>query len=155
MKPSEKVEFKVGLFVSLALLCSIFLLSKVVNHSGFHSEESYVLYAKITNIGSLKVKAPVKIGGVTVGSVQSIELDMEDYTPVVTLEMNKKYGLFPDSSSVDVLTSGLIGDQYIRFNVGFSDEDVDLLQDQDFIEDTKPAIQLEDLIGQFLYSMKE
>ena len=109
--------------------------------------------AKISNIGSLKINSLVKIGGVTVGTVSSIKLDQEDYEPVVTLQMIKKFGYYPESSSLDVLTSGLIGDQYLRLNVGFDDEDGEILGNGDFISDTKPAIQIEDLIGQFLYNM--
>ena len=73
------------------------------------------------------------------------------HIPIVTLELKKRYGFYSDSSSLDILTSGLIGEQYIRLKPGFIDEETELLADGDYIEDTKSALVLEDLIGQILY----
>jgi phospholipid/cholesterol/gamma-HCH transport system substrate-binding protein len=114
--------------------------------------ETYMLKAKFDNIGGLKARSAVKVGGVTVGRVESIALDEDDFTPVVTLAISKDYDSFPDTTSVAILTSGLLGEQYIGLQPGFSFGDVENLGHGDFIEDTKSALVLEDLIGQFLFS---
>lgn len=92
------------------------------------------------------------MGGVVVGRITHIGLDREDYTPQVTLTIYKKYNNFSDATSVSILTAGLLGEQYIGLQPGFVDESVEILQPGDFIEDTKPALVLEELIGQFLFS---
>jgi phospholipid/cholesterol/gamma-HCH transport system substrate-binding protein len=79
-------------------------------------------------------------------------LDEEDYTPVVTLEIYTEYDKFSEATSVAILTAGLLGEQYLGIQPGFIDESIDMLQPGDFIEDTKPALVLEELIGQFLFS---
>ena len=94
----------------------------------------------------------MKVGGVVVGRVASIQLDPEAFQPVVTLEINSSYSNFPETSSLSILTSGLLGEQYIGLQPGFVDENVEILADGDYIEDTKAAIVLEELIGQFLFN---
>ena len=149
---SRKMEIGVGLFVTLAVLAFLMLALKVADQGMQGSGETYELYAKFDNIGGLKVRSAVKVGGVTIGRVGSIELDPEDYTPVVTLVISEDYKDFPDTSSVSILTSGLLGEQYVGFQPGFSFDGIDSLQPGDYIEDTKSALVLEDLIGQFLFS---
>ena len=90
--------------------------------------------------------------GVVVGRVSDISLDEEDYTPVVTLTIDAQYNQFSEATSVSILTAGLLGEQYIGLLPGFMDESVTTLEPGDFIEDTKPALVLEELIGQFLFS---
>ncbi|MDP5040628.1 MAG: outer membrane lipid asymmetry maintenance protein MlaD, partial [Paraglaciecola sp.] len=107
---------------------------------------------KFDNIGGLKVRSAVKVGGVTVGRVDSITLSPKDFTPVVSMSISKEYDKFPETSSVSILTSGLLGEQYVGFQPGFEIEGIENLSDGDFIEDTKSALVLEDLIGQFLFS---
>jgi len=114
--------------------------------------QTYKLYAKFDNIGGLKVRSPIKVGGVVVGRVSDISLDEEDYTPVVTLDIDTQYNNFSEATSVSILTAGLLGEQYIGLLPGFMDESVTTLEAGDFIEDTKPALVLEELIGQFLFS---
>ena len=87
-----------------------------------------------------------------VGRVSSITLDQEDFTPVVELSILKSYDGFPETSSVSILTSGLLGEQYVGFQPGFSFDGVANLKDGDYLQDTKSALVLEDLIGQFLFS---
>lgn len=149
---SRKMEIAVGLFVSLAVLAFLLLALKVADQGMQGSGETYELYAKFDNIGGLKVRSAVKVGGVTIGRVGDIQLDPEDYTPVVTLVLSEEYKDFPDTSSVSILTSGLLGEQYVGFLPGFSFEGIEALQPGDYIEDTKSALVLEDLIGQFLFS---
>lgn len=98
------------------------------------------------------MRSAVKVGGVTIGRVGSIHLDAEDFTPVVELIISQEYSGFPDTSTVSILTSGLLGEQYVGFQPGFSFDGIESLADGDYIEDTKSALVLEDLIGQFLFS---
>ena len=149
---SKKVELLVGLFVALGLAALLMLSLKVANTGIGGGGDSYQLFAKFDNIGGLKVRSPVKVGGVVVGRVSNISLDEEDYTPVVTLEIYTEYDKFSEATSVAILTAGLLGEQYLGLQPGFLDESIDMLQPGDFIEDTKPALVLEELIGQFLFS---
>lgn len=149
---SRMMEIAVGLFVTLAIAAFLMLSLKVADQGMQGSGETYELYAKFDNIGGLKVRSAVKVGGVIIGRVESISLDAEDFTPVVKMQINTEYQEFPDTSSVSILTSGLLGEQYIGFQPGFSFDGVEPLLPGDFIEDTKSALVLEDLIGQFLFS---
>lgn len=148
----RKIEIGVGLFVSLALAAALMLALKVADQSMSGGGATYKLYAKFDNIGGLKVRSAVKVGGVTIGRVGSIHLDAEDFTPVVELIISQEYSGFPDTSTVSILTSGLLGEQYVGFQPGFSFDGIESLADGDYIEDTKSALVLEDLIGQFLFS---
>ena len=149
---SKKVELWVGFFVALGLAALLVLSLKVANTGIAGSGASYNLFAKFDNIGGLKVRSPVKVGGVVVGRVSDISLDDEDYTPIVTLEIYTDYNNFSEATSVAILTSGLLGEQYVGLQPGFIDESLDTLQPGDYIENTKPALVLEELIGQFLFS---
>jgi phospholipid/cholesterol/gamma-HCH transport system substrate-binding protein len=91
------------------------------------------------------------VGGVVIGRITSIELDPSNLTPLVTMAIDSRYDQFPDTSSVKVLTSGLIGEQYLSLVPGFVFDDEEMLGDGDLIEDTKSALVLEDLIGQMIY----
>lgn len=150
----SKVEFLVGTFM-LAGIGAILALALQVAGLSFKPEgETYTLRAHFDNIGGLKIRSPVKVGGVVVGRVSDIVLDPKTQVPEVTLMMQKSAGEFADTSALSILTSGLLGEQYIGLAPGFSDEEMgtEMLKDGDLIEDTKSAIVLEDLIGKFLYS---
>ncbi len=147
-----KTELLVGVFVVLTVGAVLLLALNVANKSMTSDGDTYTLYAKFDNIGGLKERSAVKVGGVTIGRVASISLDKEDYTPVVTLSINQQYGEFPETSSVSILTSGLLGEQYVGFQPGFSFDGVANLEDGDYLQDTKSALVLEDLIGQFLFN---
>ncbi len=149
---SKKVELMVGIFVAFGIAALLVLSLQVANSGIAGNGETYTLYAKFDNIGGLKVRSPIKVGGVVVGRVSDITLDEEDYTPVVTLEIYTQYNKFSEATSVAILTAGLLGEQYLGVQPGFVDESVDTLLPGDFIEDTKPALVLEELIGQFLFS---
>ena len=148
---SKKVELMVGIFVAIGIAALLMLSLKVANSGLAGSGESYNLFAKFDNIGGLKVRSPIKVGGVVVGRVSDISLDVEDYTPVVTLKIYQQYNQFSEATSVAILTAGLLGEQYIGLQPGFMDESVEILQPNDYIEDTRPALVLEELIGQFLF----
>ncbi len=149
---TRKTELMVGLFVILTIAAGLLLALKVVNQGFSNTESTYTLYAKFDNIGGLQTRSAVKVGGVTIGRVESIDLDPEDFNPVVMISLSDKYNNFPDTSSASILTSGLLGEQYIGFQPGFAFDDFVVLADGDYIQDTKSALVLEDLIGQFLFS---
>ena len=149
---SKKIELLVGFFVALGIAALLTLALKVANAGISGSGESYNLYAKFDNIGGLKVRSPIKVGGVVVGRVSKISLDSEDYTPIVTMNIYSHYNQFSEATSAAILTAGLLGEQYVGIQPGFMDESLDILQPDDYIEDTKPALVLEELIGQFLFS---
>lgn len=149
---TRKIEILVGAFIVLAIASFLMLALKVANSGLGGTGQTYSLYAKFENIGGLKARSPVKVGGVVVGRVSSIQLDTTSYTPVVKLDISTEYSNFPETSSLAILTSGLLGEQYIGLQPGFIDETVEILGDGDYIHDTKSAIVLEELIGQFLFN---
>ncbi|NRQ43375.1 outer membrane lipid asymmetry maintenance protein MlaD [Rheinheimera sp. YQF-2] len=149
---TRKIEILVGGFIVLAIAAFLLLSLQVASSGVAGTGQSYRLHAKFENIGGLKVRSPVKVGGVVVGRVAAIELDTTYYRPVVTLEINKSYSNFPETSTLAILTSGLLGEQYLGLQPGFLDETVEILADGDYIEDTKSALVLEELIGQFLFN---
>ncbi|MGF1716259.1 outer membrane lipid asymmetry maintenance protein MlaD [Photobacterium chitinilyticum] len=153
MQQIKKLELWVGGFVLAGFAALLVLVFKVADVQSIGGNESYTLKAHFDNIGGLKVRSPIKVGGVTVGKITDITLDTEHYIPVVTLAIEKKYGYFPETSSAAILTSGLLGEQYLGIEPGFIDEDIEMLADGDLIEDTKSALVLEDMIGQVLYSI--
>jgi phospholipid/cholesterol/gamma-HCH transport system substrate-binding protein len=144
----KSVEILVGIFVLLGMLGVVFLALKAANLGTFSSGDTYTLYAKFDNIGGLKVRAPVRSAGVTVGRVVSISLDPKTYQGVVHLEVERKIQ-FPSDSSARILTSGLLGDQYIGVEAGGEEKN---FQPGDTIKQTQSAVVLESLISQFLFN---
>lgn len=153
MQQMRKLELWVGSFVLAGFAALLVLVFKVADVQNLGGAETYTLKAHFDNIGGLKVRSPIKVGGVTVGKITNISLDTDTYVPVVTLAIDKQYGYFPETSSAAILTSGLLGEQYLGIEPGFVDEDIEMLSDGDLIEDTKSALVLEDMIGQVLYSI--
>jgi phospholipid/cholesterol/gamma-HCH transport system substrate-binding protein len=142
------LDFWVGLFVVLGFIALLFLALKAGNMSSLSFQATYPVKLKFDNIGGLKVRAPVKSAGVTVGRVASIGFDSNSYQALVTLDLDKQYQ-FPKDTSAKILTSGLLGEQYIGLEPG---GDSEMLKAGDTITMTQSAIVLENLIGQFLYS---
>lgn len=149
---ARKIELLVGVFITAAIAALVFLALQVANTTGSLRGETYTLYAKFDNIGGLKVRSPVKVGGVVVGRVSNITLDREYFEPVVEMKISKQFVGFPDTSTASILTSGLLGEQYIGLEPGFMDEGIMTLADGDEIFMTNSAMVLENLIGQFLFS---
>lgn len=145
---SGKLQLGVGLFVFGAILTLIVIAVKVSNLEEYASKENYTLTAHFNNIGGLKIRSAVKVGGVVVGRVKEIALD-KDLTPVITMSINSRFNTFPSETSAAILTAGLLGDQYISLTPG---GDEDILQPGDEIADTQSAIILEDLIGQLVFN---
>lgn len=149
MQSSRTLEIWVGLFVALGLLALFVLAMRVSNLNDFREPEGYTLTAYFQNIGGLKVKAPVTLAGVRIGRVTGIELDQDSFTAKVTLTIAPQFNQLPDDSSAAILTSGLLGEQFIGLEPGGSDM---YLKGGDRIEYTQSALVLENIIGQFLYS---
>ncbi|MBK5071493.1 outer membrane lipid asymmetry maintenance protein MlaD [Budviciaceae bacterium CWB-B4] len=150
---SKKTEIWVGVFMLIGLCSLLFLCLKVADVKSLGNEPTYRLYATFDNIGGLKARSPVRVGGVLVGRVADITLDQKTYFPRVAIDMQQRFNHIPDTSSLSIRTSGLLGEQFLAMNIGFEDEDMGtkILKDGDEIKDTKSAMVLEDLIGQFLY----
>jgi phospholipid/cholesterol/gamma-HCH transport system substrate-binding protein len=144
----KSVETLVGVFVLLGFLGLVFLALKAANLGTFSGGDTYPLFAKFDNIGGLKVRAPVRSAGVTIGRVASIALDQKTYQGVVRIEVERQVQ-FPSDTSARILTSGLLGDQYIGLEAGAEEKN---FQPGDTIKQTQSAIVLESLISQFLFS---
>jgi phospholipid/cholesterol/gamma-HCH transport system substrate-binding protein len=144
----KSIEILVGLFVLLGLLGIVFLALKAANLGSFGSGDTYALLARFDNIGGLKVRAPVRSAGVTVGRVASITLDPATYQGVVRVEIQRQVQ-FPSDSSARILTSGLLGDQYIGIEPG---SETKSYAAGDTIRQTQSAMVLESLISQFLFN---
>lgn len=142
------LDLWVGLFVVAGIGALMFLALKVGSMNTVTAKDSYRVMAHFENVGGLKPRAPVKSAGVVVGRVASINFDDKTYEAEVTLNLDKRYS-FPADSSASILTSGLLGEQYIGLEAG---GDSARLKDGDRIKLTQSAVVLENLIGQFLYS---
>lgn len=143
-------DFWVGIFVLLAFVAIIFLALRVSNANSSNGGPTYVLDANFDNIGGLKVRAAVKSAGVVVGRVADIQLDKKRYVAVVKLQLDERYQ-FPKDSSAEILTSGILGEQYVGLSAG---GDETMLKNHDRIILTSSAVVLEKLIGQFMTSSK-
>jgi len=144
----DKTDFWVGLFVLSGLVALVFLALRAGNLSAFSFAPTYQVQANFDNLGGLKIRAPVKISGVVVGRVSDIHFDNQVFQAVVTLDLQTRY-TFPADSSASILTSGLLGEQYIGLTPGGADEE---LKQGGRIQYTQSAVVLEDLISKFLYS---
>ena len=144
----KQTETLVGVFVLLGVLAVVFLALKAANLASFSFNSTYRLTARFDNVGGLKIRAPVKSAGVHVGRIASITFDDKNFQGVVTMEIDRRYK-FPDDTSAKILTSGLLGDQYLGLEPGADDKD---LNPGDSIKLTQSAVVLENLIGQMLYS---
>lgn len=142
------LDLWVGFFVALGLGALLFLALKVGNLSSASAGETYAIHAKFDNIGGLKVRAAVKSAGVVVGRVSEIKFDPETYLAVVTLKLDERYK-FPRDTFATINTSGLLGEQYIGFEVG---GDMEMLKPGDSIKKTQSAVVLEKLISQFMFN---
>lgn len=144
----EKTDFWVGLFVVLGAIALVFLALRAGNMSSFSFAPTYQVQAHFDNLGGLKVRAPVKSSGVVVGRVASISFDNQRFQAVATLDLEQQYE-FPSDSSASILTSGLLGEQYVGLTPGGDDK---MLKNDSEIQYTQSAVVLEELISKFLYS---
>ena len=145
---TKSTEALVGLFVLIGMGALLFLALKAANLASFSTEPTYVLNARFDNIGGLKVRAPVRSAGVTVGRVTAITLDPKTFQGVVSMDIRQGFQ-FPKDSSAKILTSGLLGDQYIGLEPGGAEAN---LTPGTTITQTQSALVLENLIGQLLFN---
>ncbi len=142
------LDMWVGAFVVGGLIALLILAFKVGNLGGYDRTETYKVYGEFDNIGGLKIKAPVKSSGVVVGRVSDIQFDNKSFQARVEMRLSKNYQ-FPKDTSASILTSGLLGEQYIGLEAGGDEEN---LKNGDKFKLTQSAIVLEQLIGQALFS---
>ena len=144
----KELDLWVGAFVLAGIGALLFLALKVANLSSFSAAQNYQIVAKFDNIGGLKPRAPVKSAGVVVGRVSDIRFDNQTFEAMVTMSVDSRYQ-FPKDSSAKILTSGLLGEQYVGLAAGGDSAN---LQNGDTLRITQSAVVLENLISQFLYS---
>lgn len=144
------IETIVGLFLLAAILALVALAFKVSGLTTFFKQEGYDITAAFDDIGQLKVRGSVKIGGVTVGEVTDINIDPASFKAVVTMRINSAVNDISTDSSASILTAGLLGDNYIAITPMYSK---DFLKNGSEIQETHSAMILEKLIGQFLFSI--
>jgi phospholipid/cholesterol/gamma-HCH transport system substrate-binding protein len=144
----SKNDVWVGLFVLIGAAALLFLALQSANLLSLNFQKTYAVTARFDNIGGLKPQTAVKSAGVVVGRVESITFDDKNFQASVTLALQSRYS-FPKDSSLKILTSGLLGEQYIGIEAGAEEKN---LQAGDTITATQSAVVLENLIGQFLYS---
>ena len=144
----SKNDIWVGLFVLLGAAAILFLALQSANLLSLNFQKTYHIEAKFDNVGGLKGKAAVRSAGVLVGRVESITFDDKSFQARVTLAMESRY-VFPKDSSLKILTSGLLGEQYLGLEPG---ADVKPLAAGDTISSTQSAVVLENLISQFLFN---
>ena len=144
----SKNDIWVGLFVLIGAVAILFLALQSANLLSLNFQQTYRLDAKFDNVGGLKPKAAVRSAGVLIGRVESITFDDKSFQARVTMALESKY-VFPKDSSLKILTSGLLGEQYVGIEAGA--DSVNLVSG-DKISSTQSAVVLENLISQFLYS---
>ena len=149
MMTRKELDLWVGIFALMGIGAMLFLSLKVANLlASFSASEVYQISAKFENIGGLKVRAAVKSAGVVVGRVGDIRFDNETFDAIVAMNIDSRFQ-FPKDSSAKILTSGLLGEQYIGITAGGDSVN---LKGGDTLKLTQSAVVLENLIGQFLYN---
>lgn len=144
----SKVDVWVGLFVLAGAVALLFLALQAGNLLSIAPRQGYQIRAVFQDIGGLKPKAAVKSAGVVVGRVKAIEFDNKTFQAVAVLDMDSKYQ-FPNDSLLKIMTSGLLGDQYVGIEAGYGDA---VWQPNEQVSNTQSAVILENLIGQFINS---
>ena len=147
MRSTRAVELSTGLFVLLGFAALFFLVTQITNRELSINGNSYEVYAHFENIGSLKPGAAVSIAGVTVGRVESINFDQEIYKAVVRMRINSRYNKIPEDSYASIMTSGLLGGQYVGLEIGGAEE---YQANGDQIVNVQDALVLENLINQLV-----
>ena len=146
MKQTRTIEIVTGFFIVLGF-AALYVIATSATNIKSYGEKGYAVTASFTNIGGLKERAQVTLAGVEVGRVTRITLDPKSFNAVVTMQMNGHFNDIPDDTTASILTSGLLGEQYVGLSPGGSDT---YLKNGSVIQYTQPALVLENLIGQFL-----
>lgn len=146
------LDFWVGIFVVAGVAAMVMLAMKVGNLGTYNMSDTYQVHAYFSNIGGLKTKASIKSAGVLVGRVTAITLEVDhDYEANVVMSVDKRYQ-FPRDTFANILTSGLLGEQYIGLMPG---GDSEMLKNGEVIKKTQSALVLEEMIGKFIYNKAE
>jgi len=151
MKSIRVVELTVGVFIIAGVLAFFVLAMKVSGLTSYVNEPSFIVAADFDNIGDLKVRSPVTIAGVRIGNVARIDLNKDTFKARVMIRIRGDQSAIPKDSSASILTEGLLGSNYISITPGFSEKE--FLAEGSVIEETNPALVLENLIGQLLFSL--
>lgn len=147
---TRRIEILVGAFVLMGFAALVVLAIKVSSINRMAGASTYELHAQFSNIGGLKVRSPVRMGGVLVGRVSKIALN-SNFTPIVTMSIDATYNQLPLDTSAKINTAGLLGEQYIALSPGGEE---DMLQPGETITETQSALVLEDLISKYLFADK-
>lgn len=149
MRANYKVELSSGIFLLMGIAALLWLATEATDYGMQVGENTYKVTARFSNVGDLKTRAPVKIGGVTVGLVEQITLDPVEFSAVVEMQIDRRFSEIPNDSGASILTSGVLGDRYIGLDPGGSFE---VLEDGDEIFVTQSAVVLETLISKYLFN---
>ena len=148
MEKQRTIEIAVGFFVAIGLAALVMLAMKVSNVAAITEGDGYQIQARFENIGGLKVKAPVRMGGVRIGRVSGVSYDMENYQAIVSMQIEARFDKLPLDTSAGIFTSGVLGESYVGLEAGAEEE---FLGEGGEVELTQSAMILEQLIGKFLF----
>lgn len=149
MRANYKVELTSGIFLLVGIAALLWLATEATDYKMQVGKDTYRVIARFGNVADLKARAPVKIGGVTVGLVDRITLDPVQFDAVVEMKIDRRFSEIPNDSSASILTSGVLGDRYVGLEPGGSMES---LTDGDQILITQSAVVLENLISKYLFN---
>lgn len=150
MRSRHSIEIMAGLFLLLGVIALMFLASTATDMGSKLGKEHYSINLRFLNVGELKARAPVTIGGVTIGAVRKIKLDPVTFEAKVFLDINQKFDQIPTDTSAAILTTGILGDKYVGLEPGGA---LEVLGDGDEITITQSAIGIEQLIAKYLFSV--
>ena len=149
MRANYKVELTSGIFLLMGVAALLWLATEATDYGMQVGDDTYKVSARFSNVADLKDRAPVKIGGVTVGLVEKITLDPIEFDAVVEMKIDRRFSEIPNDSGASILTSGVLGDRYIGLDPGGS---MEALVDGDEIFITQSAVVLETLISKYLFN---
>ena len=149
MRANYKVELTSGIFLLVGIAALLWLATEATDYGMQVGDDTYLVSARFTNVADLKDRAPVKIGGVTVGLVESITLDPVEFDAIVEMKIDRRFSDIPNDSGASILTSGVLGDRYIGLDPGGS---LEALAEGDEIFVTQSAVVLETLISKYLFN---
>ena len=149
MRANYKVELASGVFLLLGVVALMWLALRATDFGQDIGDDTYTISARFTDIGDLRDRAPIRIGGVLVGMVDSVELDTTSFEAVVRMQIASQFDEIPSDTGASILTSGVLGDRYIGLEPGGAP---DYLADGDELYITQSAMVLEQIIGKYLFN---
>ena len=149
MRANYKVELSSGIFLLMGVAALLWLATEATDYGMQVGDDTYLITARFSNVADLKNRAPVKIGGVTVGLVEEITLDPVVFDAVVKMRIDRRFSDIPNDSGASILTSGILGDRYVGLDPGGA---LEALTDGDELFVTQSAVVLESLISKYLFN---